>query len=270
MRSKKIPFCFFKAWTAAFTLWVKRKITHAHAHAHTQTLMYPTALSCWQLREPHLIVNILGVQAVLFVSISLHVLPVLGADDHDDEDRFLWSDSTPSAVCRRRSVTQFGFRLGGSTYVIQKAVHPFVDAHPSDRIVKDVDLSAGQARSLWVFVRKVTERHKRWWRHDLLLGWTPDQSEIWWKEGFLRPCPLNTWWKHSLTKKKSVILFTNPIPLPKTKRTGACRDTDATHCTPQTGWLPSGSPSWPAPDRPAGSGTRPPRASLLEEGLRAQ
>lgn len=58
-----------------------------------------------------LIVNILGVQAVLFVSISLHVLPVLGADDHDDEDRF----------------------------VIQKAVHPFVDAHPSDRIVKDVD-----------------------------------------------------------------------------------------------------------------------------------
>lgn len=33
----------------------------------------------------HLIVNVLGVQAMLIISISLHVLPVLGADDHDDE-----------------------------------------------------------------------------------------------------------------------------------------------------------------------------------------
>lgn len=33
----------------------------------------------------YLVVNVLGVQAVLVVSIALHVLLVLGADNYDDE-----------------------------------------------------------------------------------------------------------------------------------------------------------------------------------------
>lgn len=41
----------------------------------------------------HLVVNVLGVQAVLINSVTFHVLLVLGADDHDDEHRFLQDEA---------------------------------------------------------------------------------------------------------------------------------------------------------------------------------
>lgn len=42
--------------------------------------------------------NVLGVQAVLVNSVPFHVLLVFGADDHDDEHRFL-QDEAAARFC---------------------------------------------------------------------------------------------------------------------------------------------------------------------------
>lgn len=57
----------------------KRAIPHTDISASIVDSCLDSCLSS------HLIVNVLGVQAMIIVSISLHVLPVPGADDHDDE-----------------------------------------------------------------------------------------------------------------------------------------------------------------------------------------
>lgn len=58
-----------------------------------------------------LVVNVLGVQAVLVLSVTLHILLVPGADDDDDEHGF----------------------------IVQIPVHPFGDGHLLDCIIKNVD-----------------------------------------------------------------------------------------------------------------------------------
>lgn len=57
-----------------------------------------------------------------------------------------------------RKKLQIGFTLDVESYVIQKTVHPFVDAHSSDRIVEDVNLSADTRVSESVCMESHRER----------------------------------------------------------------------------------------------------------------
>lgn len=85
----------------------------------------------------HLVVDILGVEAMLVVSYSLYILLVLGADDHNNEHRFLSKSNTQLLENTR---LQEDRQVISQAHIIQVAVHPYADAQSSDWIVKYINL----------------------------------------------------------------------------------------------------------------------------------
>lgn len=145
--------------------------------------------------------NVLGVQAMFIISISLNILLVLGADDHNDEHWFLQNDLIVSC-CRRPRLqvksysAQTQSSLTSLRYLSIHLVMPILRSGLSNMsICKERDRVKGGCLESHSET-KVVET----WKNSLLVQ-IPDQSEIWQKEAFLQLCPQNMWWKHCLSTK---------------------------------------------------------------------